>query len=106
MRAVLTVLALLTAGFAAQAACYEDIGCTDSETFANRDLRRMSCQNLWHVRNTIYDENGLCFRTDRALEVFDNSDCFVENPGAVRLNTYERGNINRIVQVEKAKGCR
>ncbi|MDP3896044.1 MAG: YARHG domain-containing protein [Mesorhizobium sp.] len=109
MRLVLGLLALLAAGSAAQAACFEDLGrtgCTDRETFPVRDLRRLSCGNLWLVRNTIYDENGLCFRTDRALEVFDNADCYVKNPGNVRLNSYERGNVNRIVQVEREKGCR
>jgi hypothetical protein len=109
LRLVLGFLALLAAGSAAEAACFEDLGrtgCTDSEKFPVRDLRRLSCENLWLVRNTIYDENGYCFRTRRALEVFDNDDCYVEDAGAVRLNTFERGNINRVVQVEREKGCR
>jgi len=109
MRALLAIVALLAAGSAAQAACFEslgDTGCTDQEIFPTRDLRRLSCGNLYLVRNTIYDENGLCFRTDKALQYFDNSDCYVDDPAAVRLNNYERANISRIVQVERQKGCR
>lgn len=109
MRLVLGFLALLAAGTAAQAACFDDLGrtgCTDREIFPTRDLRRLSCSNLWLVRNTIYDENGLCFRTKRALEIFDNDDCYVEDPGDIRFNKYERGNMDRIVRVEREKGCR
>jgi hypothetical protein len=108
MRAVLTIIAILATG-AAHGACFEDLGetgCTDEETFPIRDLRHLSCENLWLVRNTIYDENGLCFRTARAQDYFDNSDCYIDDPGAVSLNTYERGNVNRIVQVESELGCR
>jgi hypothetical protein len=108
MRAVLTIIAILAAG-PAQAACFEDLGqtgCTDDETFPLRDLRRLSCENLWLVRNAIYDDNGLCFRTARGQDHFDNSDCYIDDPGAVRLNTFERGNVTRIVQVEREKACR
>lgn len=109
MRVAINVLALLCAATAANAACFENLGrtgCTDQELFPTRDIRRLSCQNLYLVRNTIYDENGLCFKTDRALQYFDNSDCYVRNPAAVRLNNYERSNVSRIVQVEQQKGCR
>lgn len=108
MRALLTIIAILATG-AAYGACFEDLGetgCTDEETFPLRDLRHLSCENLWLVRNTIYDENGLCFRTARGQDYFDNSDCYIDDPGAVSLNTYERGNVNRIVQVESELGCR
>ncbi len=108
MRALLALLAALCAG-AANAACFEDLGetgCTDEETFPLSDLRHLSCENLWLVRNAIYDDNGLCFRTARGQDFFDNSDCYVDDPGAVRLNSFERGNVTRIVQVESENGCR
>lgn len=110
MRAVIlmAISALATAG-PAHAACFEDLGqtgCTDQETFPLRDLRERSCEDLWLVRNTIYHENGLCFRTAQAQAMFDNSDCYIDDPGAVRLNSYERGNVTRIVQVEREMGCR
>ena len=53
--------------------CYEVIGCTDSDWFKGYDLEQLSCENLWHVRNRIYDENGYCFSTDRGRQAFDNS---------------------------------
>lgn len=108
MRAALTIMVVLATG-TAHAACFEDLGdtgCTDEETFPLSDLRDLSCENLWLVRNTVYHENGLCFRTARGQEAFDNSDCYIDDPGAVRLNSYERGNVARIVQVEREKGCR
>jgi hypothetical protein len=69
----LTVLSIGAAP--AYADCYEDIGCTDSDEYNVDDLTALSCENLWHVRNRIYDENGYCFTTRRARDAFDNSDC-------------------------------
>ena len=106
MRAVLlAAVALLFTGGSAFANCYENIGCDDSEVFARSDLRRLSCQALWEVRNAIYFQNGYCFKTERALDVFGNEGCFVTNQSRVRLNQFERQNISRIVAVEKQKGC-
>jgi hypothetical protein len=49
---------------------------------------QLSCENLWHVRNRIYDENGYCFKTARGQQAFDNSDCWVDGQEAVKLNQY------------------
>jgi YARHG domain len=54
---------VLLAAAPASAACFEDVGCTDSQYMRAQDLRLLSCENLWMVRNTIFDENGLCFKT-------------------------------------------
>ena len=89
----------------AQADCFEDIGCTDSDWFDVDDLVALSCENLWHVRNRIYDENGFCFKTKRARNAFDNSDCWVRNQGDVKLSTVERHNVNEIVEAESENGC-
>jgi len=106
MRALLlgAVAALLTAG-PALANCYENIGCDDSDVFARSDLRRLSCQALWEVRNAIYFQNGYCFRTDRAIDFFGNEGCYVTNQSRVRLNEFERENVARISALEKQKGC-
>lgn len=99
----------LCAATTAHAACFEDLGqtgCTNRETFPRSDLRRLSCQSLWLVRNTIYDENGFCFKTSAAQAQFDNSDCTVKNAANVKLNSHERANISRIRQVEREKGCK
>lgn len=91
----------------AQAACFESgIGCTDDHDMSKSALRALSCDALWTVRNTIYDENGYCFRTARAKEIFSNEGCHVSNASALKFNAYERANIDRIVAVERAKGCR
>ena len=91
----------------ASAACFEDgIGCTNDHYIQKSRLKALSCDALWTVRNTIYDERGYCFRTARAKDLFSNEDCHVSNAADLNFNKYERGNIDRIVAVERAKGCR
>ena len=103
--AALTVLAIF-ASVPADAACFESgIGCTNDHLISTRALRRLSCDSLWTVRNTIYDENGYCFKTAKAKAVFDNAGCLYTNASQVPLNTYERGNIDRIVKIERDKSC-
>lgn len=105
--ASLGVAGVITAGSvtSARADCFEDIGCTDSDRFDIDDLVYLSCENLWYVRNRIYDENGYCFRTERAREAFDNSDCWVRSQSKVRLSQIERHNVNEIVAAEDEKSC-
>ncbi len=99
-------LAMLGLGSApAYADCYEDIGCTDSDTFSVDDLTDLSCENLWYVRNRIYDENGYCFQTARGRHAFDNSDCWVHNQSRVRLSQIERHNVDAIIQAEEENDC-
>lgn len=113
MRIMTTTLALLavsailasTSATPTLAACYEDIGCPSNHYIARSDLMRLSCQNLWLVRNQIYNERGYCFKTSAAIAQFDNSDCTIEDQADVPLNKYERKNISRIRSVETAKGC-
>lgn len=105
--AAIFVLALPAA--ASAASCFEDLGltgCPFEETFAREDLRRLSCQNLWHVRNSIYNDHGYCFRTRAGQDAFDNSDCYENDASQLRFNRHEQANINRIVAIEKEKGCR
>ena len=89
----------------AMAWCYEDIGCDDEDRFRRSDLRQLSCQALYEVRNGIYFQNGLCFSTDRALDIFGDDGCYVDDPGDVALNRTERYNITTIASVERQKGC-
>jgi YARHG domain len=98
-------LALTAASAPAYADCYEGIGCTDSDMYTVDDLEALSCENLWFVRNRIYDENGYCFKTARAISQFDNSGCWVKNQANVKLSSIERHNVNAIVEAEKANGC-
>jgi hypothetical protein len=85
--------------------CYELIGCPHRDVFNRSDLRQLSCQNLWYIRNRIYDDHGYCFTTPRAIREFDNSDCHVNNANRLDINNRERQNITRIRQVERQKGC-
>ncbi|MBB3929071.1 hypothetical protein GGR25_000090 [Kaistia hirudinis] len=96
--------ALLSAG-QARAACFETIGCTDSEKMSLSSLRTLSCDSLWTARNTIYHENGYCFRTARGKANFSNDGCVTSNQSAIRLNSYERANVQAITKVEREKGC-
>ena len=89
----------------AHADCFEGIGCTDSDYFDVDDLVQLSCANLWHVRNRVYDENGYCFKTRIAKRRFDNSDCWIESQSQVKMSTVERHNVNAIVAAERENGC-
>jgi hypothetical protein len=53
----------------------------------------------------MYYENGYCFKTARAQASFDNSNCLYDSAAQVPLNDYETRNIDRVVRVEKEKGC-
>ena len=109
MRIAIAAIMLIAAPATASAACFENLGrtgCTDMEAFTANELRSLSCQNLWYVRNSIYDDHGYCFRTAAAKLEFDNSDCYENDAGKLRFNRNEQTNINRIVQVEKEKSCR
>ena len=88
--------------------CFEDLGttgCPWKETFPKSQLRRLSCQNLWYVRNSIYDRKGYCFKTQDGKETFDNSDCSVRNAANLHFNANEWNNITNIRAVENSKGC-
>ena len=109
MRMTAAAFLLLALPAPAFAGCVQGLGvtgCTHIETFAVDELRGLSCPNLWYVRNSIYDDNGYCFKTKAAQAEFDNSDCFVRDTGRLRFNKHEQANIDRIVRVEKEKGCR
>lgn len=106
MRFCLLFLSCFAFAGSASAACFELIGCTDSDRYRRADLRQLSCENLWLVRNTLYDENGYCFRTKKALTSFDNADCWVHDQEKVKMSLIERGNLESILGVEQAMGCR
>ena len=107
MKSTISAAIALIAGIttAAHANCYEGIGCSDSQKYRESEVRRLSCQALYEVRNFIYKENGYCFTTERAIATFGNEGCFVTNLAQVRLNVYERYNAALIKKVEQRKGC-
>ena len=60
------------------------------------------CFDLWVARNSIYDENGYCFKTQDAKDYFDNSDCWTSKP---KFSKKEWATILAIKDVEEELGC-
>ena len=90
----------------ALAGCYEDgVNCTNDHYIPKSVLRGLSCDSLWTLRNSIYNEHGYCFVTKAAKKVFDNDDCTVHNSANLGFNSFEQGNIDRIASVEKEFSC-
>jgi hypothetical protein len=106
LAAAALVSGTLLAATPAMSACFELIGCTDSQYFSQTQLKRLSCDALWTVRNTIFYENRYCFQTAKGQSVFSNAGCKYMVSGNVPLNKYERANVERVKAVEAQKGCR
>ena len=109
---ILSVAGLTTAlsviPVTAFAGCFEDLGqtgCTDRETFPKSDLQRLSCENLWLVRNSVFADNGYCFKSARAKEAFDTASCSVDDADLVKMNSHEWANTATIRAVERDMGC-
>ncbi len=103
LAAIAAQLAVALPAFAGQ--CYEGIGCASMQYFPKSEVKKLSCQNLWYVRNRIYKDNGYCFKTATGISELGNAGCTIANQAAVPLNAYERANIGTIRSVEKAKRC-
>jgi hypothetical protein len=89
-----------------RAACYEDVGCSDTDLFVAEDLQRLAeCDILWEMRNTIYKENGYCFHSSKAIHVFGNAGCKFDDAASVPMTSVERDNVATIKSVEQRKGC-
>jgi hypothetical protein len=102
----LSVLALLLAGGAATAGCYDVFGCSDRNRFHMSDLMSgPNCDFLYQMRNGIYAEHHYCFHTPRAIATFGNAGCVSGNPNALGMSALELGNAATILQAEHAKGC-
>jgi YARHG domain len=104
--ALSAVLVGVVAPGAVRAACYEDVGCSDTDLFVAADLERLAeCDILWEMRNTIYKEHGYCFHTPEAIAHFGNAGCKFDDAADVPLNSVERDNVTIIKSVEQRKGC-
>jgi len=86
-------------------ACYDGIGCASTQYFPTSEVKQLSCQNLWYVRNRIYKDAGYCFKTATGISEMGNSGCHINAQAAVPLNAYERANVGVIKSAEVAKGC-
>ncbi len=104
--AAVAVLTLATAG-PALADCYDVFGCSNRDLFAYRELvSGPNCEFLWQMRNRIYQENGYCFKTARAIATLGNDGCRYMDEGSVPMNRIERANAATIKRAEAALGCR
>lgn len=61
----------------------------------------MTCSQLWYARNSIYAENGYCFKTAKARAVFGPG-CF---PPYGKLSKWEQQQVDQIRYWENRKGC-
>jgi hypothetical protein len=64
-----------------------------------------SCDQLWYERNSIYKQEGYCFKTQRAIAAFGNAGCVYDVEAQVPLSPGERARIAAIVQMEQAYRC-
>jgi hypothetical protein len=65
----------------------------------------LSCDQLWHQRNSIFKSAGYCFHTPRAIRVFGNAGCAYDNQFNVPLSERDRQVVEAIVRFERTKGC-
>jgi hypothetical protein len=64
--------------------------------------KHMTCGELWYARNSIFAEEGYCFRSGAALRTFGRR-CY---PPYGRLNRWEKSRVSEIKYWERVKGCR
>lgn len=108
--AILSTLASAVAAMTAmtapaQAICLQGIGCTHTMYLDRMDLVPLTCEQLWVLRNSIYKENGYCFRTPRGIARFGNAGCQFDNVAEVPLNNFERQNVDAIRFGENFNAC-
>jgi hypothetical protein len=85
--------------------CYEDIGCPWKQEAKVATLRKLSCENLAHVRNRLYHENGYCFTAKATRDLYGNAGCKFPIQAMVPLSRTERASIANVRKVEREKGC-
>ena len=100
----LTALGGLAASTPASAGCHL-IDCVENVVVKKWQVKTFSCQRLWILRNSIYDDAGYCFNTARGKKWFVNDGCLYDDVNDVPLSAVQRKNINTLRSVEIAKGC-
>ena len=105
-RACLAVVLAGASGLPAVADCYDVFGCTDRNVFRLNDLLSgPSCEFLYEMRNGIYADHHLCFKTARAIRTYGNAGCISYDPNAIGMSSLEFANAGTILQAEKTKSC-
>lgn len=106
LAAVAIIAAVVVTVFPARADCLEELGCTDKDYFVRQQVEAIACEELWHLRNRIYDDNGYCFKSRRGQDAFSNDGCQYDADADVPLNEVEQANVTLIAEVETANGCK
>lgn len=65
-----------------------------------------ACFRLWVARNSIFKDNGFCFKTERGISYFGNAGCMYNYEGDIPMSRYDRARIARIQAEEREMGCR
>ena len=60
------------------------------------------CEDLWMVRNLIFDRGGYCFTTPLGEALFDNADCTTSQPA---VPAEDAARVVRIREIEAERGC-
>ena len=105
------IMATIGVSGPAFAECYDLLGCTDTDLFAQHFdyLASVSdgpnCDFLWQMRNRIFAERGYCFHTARGIAEMGNDGCRYSDLARVPLNDIERANVSTIAKAERLKDC-
>jgi YARHG domain len=70
-----------------------------------QQLGRLSCDQLWFDRNSIFKATGFCFKTSRAISAFGNAGCLYDNESDVPLSQKDRNLIEAIQREEQNRKC-
>lgn len=107
-RALLRLPLVIAAAFAvpatASAGCHL-IDCVENVYVQPQEIATRSCEDLWVLRNSIWNDAGYCFKSSRAVKFFGTHSCRHADQSAVPLNDYQRANVKTIRAVETTNGC-
>ncbi|MCP4933990.1 MAG: YARHG domain-containing protein [bacterium] len=70
-----------------------------------RQIKTLSCLELWRARNEIYDRNGYCFVTPLGIQYFNNATCNTTSSDILK-KPVEHMNVKLIQLWENKKRCK
>ncbi|MCB4800980.1 hypothetical protein QO001_000160 [Methylobacterium brachiatum] len=63
------------------------------------------CAEAWYQRNLIYKQAGYCFRSQRAIRTFGNTDCRYDVTDRIPLSRQEQATVAELQAFERAHAC-
>ena len=75
---------------------------SSTKSLKRADVEGLSCHKLWIARNEIFHRNGYCFKSEKGIRYFDNSNCTSSAP---KLSVLEQRNKRTIRTWEIRKRC-